>query len=75
MNTNPIVQKAIKIAGGQSALARLIGGKVRQQHVRLWLHMDRIPAERAIQIEEATKGAVSRSELRPDLWPEEGRAA
>jgi DNA-binding transcriptional regulator YdaS (Cro superfamily) len=26
-------------------------------------------AELAIQIEKATGGAVSRSDLRPDLWP------
>ncbi|WP_425515864.1 transcriptional regulator [Methylomagnum ishizawai] len=28
-----------------------------------------ISAERAVQIEEATKGVVTRYELRPDLWP------
>jgi DNA-binding transcriptional regulator YdaS (Cro superfamily) len=71
MNINPIVQRAIDLAGGQTALARLIGGKIRQQHVRRWLHMKRVPAERAVQIEIATNGAVSRSELRPDLWPKE----
>jgi DNA-binding transcriptional regulator YdaS (Cro superfamily) len=29
----------------------------------------RCPAETAIQIETATNGAITRSMLRPDLWP------
>lgn len=28
-----------------------------------------IPAERAVEIEDATDGWVPRNELRPDLWP------
>lgn len=68
------LEKAIKFAGGQNALARLLGGGVRQQHVAYWLSK-RLPAERALQIEAATNGAVTRHELRPDLWPAQDRAA
>lgn len=68
MTKNPLVQKAIDLCGGQSALARKVGGKTKQQHVRQWLYMPKVPAERAVQIEAATGGVVSRSELRPDLW-------
>jgi DNA-binding transcriptional regulator YdaS (Cro superfamily) len=60
------VQKAVEVAGSQTALAKLIG--VRQQHVWKWLRMERIPAERAIEIEQATKGRVTRHELRPDIF-------
>jgi DNA-binding transcriptional regulator YdaS (Cro superfamily) len=35
----------------------------------------RITAERAIQIETATNGEVTRAELRPDLFGEQTRAA
>lgn len=30
----------------------------------------RVTAEQAVKIERATKGAVTRSDLRPDLWPQ-----
>lgn len=60
------VQKAVDFAGGQTALANLCG--VKQAHVWKWLRMKQIPAERAIQIETATKGHVTRQELRPDIF-------
>lgn len=63
------VQKAVDLAGGQTALAKLMG--VKQGHVWKWLRMEQIPAERAIQMELATNGRVTRQELRPDLWPHE----
>ena len=34
----------------------------------------RVTAEKAIAIETATNGAVTRSELRPDLWPRDSAA-
>jgi DNA-binding transcriptional regulator YdaS (Cro superfamily) len=67
MNINPLVKKAVDIAGSQAELARRCG--VKQAHVWKWLRMKEIPAERAIEIETATNGAITRSELRPDLWP------
>lgn len=46
------------------------GKKITQGTVSQWyLGELRITAERAVQIEEATEGAVSRHELRPDLYP------
>jgi DNA-binding transcriptional regulator YdaS (Cro superfamily) len=67
---NAGVQKAVELVGGQSALAKRMGGPVKQGHVWKWLRMDRIPAERAIAIERATDGRVTRQELRPDLFGE-----
>ncbi len=64
---NTLIEKAIKIAGSQSALAGRCG--VKQPHVWNWLHRDRrVSAEAAIQIEAATSGAVTREELRPDIF-------
>lgn len=61
------LQRAIDIAGGQSALARLLGKK--QGHVWHWLHqVQRLSPEIAIAIERATEGKVSRGELRPDIF-------
>lgn len=62
------LERAIELVGGQSALARLCG--VKQGHVWHWLRQaKRVPAERVIPIEMATKGAVTRHDLRPDLYP------
>jgi DNA-binding transcriptional regulator YdaS (Cro superfamily) len=52
----------------QVALAKRLG--VSQGLVWQWrTGRTRITAERAVQIETATEGAISRAELRPDLWP------
>lgn len=63
------LERAIRIAGGQSQLARRIGGKVRQGHVWKWLNRcDKVPVEAAIKIEEAVAGEVTRHDLRPDVF-------
>jgi DNA-binding transcriptional regulator YdaS (Cro superfamily) len=67
------LQVAIESAGGQAALAQLIG--VKQQHVWNWLNRgNSVPPEHCAAIEQATSGAVTRRELRPDdwrrIWPE-----
>ena len=63
------LQKAVDLMGGQTALARAIGGRCRQGHVWKWLNRGKtLPAERAVQIERATSGRVKRHELRPDLF-------
>jgi DNA-binding transcriptional regulator YdaS (Cro superfamily) len=60
--------RAVKIIGSQSALARAC--KVTQAHVWYWLHKARhVPAEHVLTIERATDKAVTRHELRPDLYP------
>lgn len=77
------LQKAVELVGGQSSLAKAIG--VKQQHVWNWLNRDGKPAaEHVLGIEAATNGAVTRYDLRPDVFgpapttaaePEQGRAA
>jgi DNA-binding transcriptional regulator YdaS (Cro superfamily) len=66
-STMSALERAVEICGGQTGLARACG--VKQAHVWNWLRRDkRVSAETAIQIEAATKGAVTREELRPDIF-------
>ena len=73
MSESPVVARslaalelAIERAGGQTALARAIGKS--QGHVWHWVKVaKRAPAEAVLAIETAT--GVSRSELRPDVYP------
>lgn len=59
--------KAIEICGGQAELARRLGKA--QAHVWNWLHRDRaVPADQCLPIERATAGAVTRYQLRPDVF-------
>ncbi|WP_242173919.1 MULTISPECIES: YdaS family helix-turn-helix protein [unclassified Pseudomonas] len=58
--------RAAKAAGGQSALARVLG--CTPQNVQRWCASGRVPAERVISVEQAT--GIPRHELRPDLYPE-----
>ena len=66
------IKRAVDKAGGQSALARLIGSGVKQQNVWHWVQTGVVPPKRCWAIEQAT--GVSRRALRPDdwhlLWPE-----
>lgn len=59
------LREAVKVAGGQSALARAVN--VRQGHVWSWLNRSkRVDARYAIPVEEKT--GVSRHKLRPDIF-------
>src|SRR3954467_3583060 len=58
------LERAIEQVGGVAALARAIN--VTPQAVSQW---DRVPAERALAVEKATEGLITRQELRPDLYP------
>lgn len=60
------------MVGGQSALARAIGGTVKQAHVWYWLNTEgaKVPPEHCAAIEAATAGKVTRQELRPDVFGE-----
>lgn len=62
------LQKAIESVGGIGALARALG--IAQPSVSNWA---RVPAERVLSVE--LLSGVHRSELRPDLYPAEARAA
>lgn len=65
--TSP-VERAAAAAGNKSELARRLGVKV--QSIQQW---KRIPAERVLDVERVT--GIPRHELRPDLYPQEARAA
>jgi DNA-binding transcriptional regulator YdaS (Cro superfamily) len=58
------LEHAIQAAGGAAELARALGITV--QSISEW---KRCPPRRAIEVERATKGIVSRNRLRPDLYP------
>jgi DNA-binding transcriptional regulator YdaS (Cro superfamily) len=64
------LEKAIELMGGQSALAAALSlpGKNPRMTVQQWKKRG-VPAARVLEIERATKGKVSRHELRPDLYP------
>jgi len=65
--SNEALKRACERAGGQKRLAELIG--TRQSLVWYWLNGAKkgITPEFVLAIERET--GVSRSELRPDLWP------
>lgn len=77
------IEKAISIFGTQENLAEALNStrtlkdqknKVRQGHVWQWLHEyngKQPNAKNALAIEEATAGAVSRFDLRPDIFGED----
>lgn len=60
------IQKAAQVAGGQSALARKVG--CTPQAVQRWCKTGTVPSDRVVAVEEAVEGAVTREELRPDLY-------
>lgn len=68
METQTPLERAIEIAGGQSALAVKIGRA--QGHIHYWLKLSKagVPPQAAIDIENALSRAVTRHELRPDIF-------
>jgi len=60
------VRRAIDAAGGPSAIARALA--ISPQAVVKWPR--RLPAERVLDLERLAGGAVTRHELRPDIYPE-----
>ncbi len=70
---NAEIIRAAEVVGSQRALAEAIG--VTPGAVSQWaIGLHAVPVERAVQIERATGGTVTRRELRPDdwgdIWPE-----
>lgn len=59
------LQLAIDHFGSQAKLARAIGRS--QQVINNWIRRKSIPAERCIDIDRATNGAVRCEDLRPDV--------
>jgi DNA-binding transcriptional regulator YdaS (Cro superfamily) len=66
MRKNPI-EKAITSAGSLAELARRTG--LAYQSIQQFRKSGKLPAEHVLKFEEATKGAVSRHEFRPDIYP------
>lgn len=58
------IDRAIDAVGGLTAMAAAC--EVSPAAVSKW--RQKVPAERVVQIEAATAGAVRREELRPDLY-------
>lgn len=58
---------AVDLVGGQSATAKAIGASRARVHW-LYRHGKRCPAKLVEKVEAATSGAVSRHQLRPDVF-------
>lgn len=69
------LDRAISIAGGVTALARLVGRT--QSAVSNWRLRGQVPPEVCIAIETATDESVTRHDLRPDIFgpPDQREAA
>lgn len=65
------IEKAARLAGGQSSLARSVG--VSPQAVQQWVESGRVSHKKVLDVEKIT--GVSRSDLRPDLYPAEEHKA
>lgn len=64
-----IIEKVVDLCGGQTRTGKQVG--VTQQAVRKWLTQEMpVSAKSAIKIERATNGAVTRQQLRPDIFGE-----
>lgn len=62
------LKHAIVLLGSQGEVARAVG--VKQPSVSFIVTKgERVPAEWCIPLEKATEGAVTRHDLRPDLYP------
>lgn len=69
-----VIERAIEAAGSQAELARrmteIMGKTVKQQHIWNWLKQrSPVPAEYVIPMEKAIEGAVTRHEIRADIYP------
>jgi DNA-binding transcriptional regulator YdaS (Cro superfamily) len=60
------LQRAIENLGSQAALARMLG--VVPMAVSNWKLRGQVPADKCLAIERATLGAVTKEQLRPDVF-------
>lgn len=65
-NLNSHIRTAIDQLGSQAKLAQAMGCS--QQQIAYLLKAHSISAEMALKIDAATNGAVSKHELRPDIF-------
>lgn len=72
-----VLEQAVTLGGGQSAVARACG--VKQAHVWYWLRRaQRWPAEHAKTLSDLTGGEITPEQIRPDVFGPprpEGQAA
>lgn len=66
METKDPLARAIEILGSQQALADALA--IRSPSISGWRQAGRVPAERCAAIEQLTNGAVTRHDLRPDVF-------
>lgn len=66
MHNRTPLDKATEHVGSQQALAAALG--IKSPSITEWRQRGRVPAERCIAIEQATGGAVTRYDLRPDVF-------
>lgn len=72
--SNAAIAQAVAAKGSNAALAAAIG--VHESAVSLWKTARRVvPAQYCIPIEVATEGAVTRYQLRPDVFGTDSEAA
>jgi DNA-binding transcriptional regulator YdaS (Cro superfamily) len=70
MTEKEALERAIEIAGGQSALARSCPSqRITQQNIWVWLQRGYCAPYAVLEIEAAT--GVSRHDLCPELYPRE----
>lgn len=60
------VTKAANVVGGQAELAKRLN--ISPQAVNKWIKRGLVPPERVLEVERLTNGAVTRYELRPDVF-------
>lgn len=70
MTPEEALQKAVKVCGTATELSRRIGLTV--QAISQWKVA---PPKRALAIEKATEGQVTRFELCPEMYPQESSEA
>lgn len=58
MDRKKALEKAVRVLGGQSALARVCGERIKQQHVYNWLNRDGgLPAQHVMKVFRGTQEA------------------
>lgn len=63
-----MLDRVIDLVGGQAELARKVG--VSPQVVNGWCKRNRVAASKAVAVEQAVEGRVTRYDLRPDIFGE-----
>lgn len=66
METKDPLTRAIEFFGSQQAMADAL--TIKSPSISGWRQAGRVPAERCAAIEQLTNGAVTRHDLRPDVF-------